>query len=1098
MDISKWLRALGLDDYAPLFAQNHIDASTLALLTADDLKEMGIQSVGHRRRLLAAIAELDAAAPGDRDPQTAPTIEPASERREVTVLFADIAGFSKLSTSLDAEQVHAILAQFFEKADAVIAEHGGHIDKHIGDCVMGVFGAPVAHTDDMQRAVRAAGSIHQTMSELSRAGQPKLQAHIGLAAGEVVASTTGSARFREYTVTGESVNLASRLCALAQPGETVISEAIQRNLADEIAAEPAGQQTIKGFAAPIAVWRLIGLRERDAGTRPMFGRRVELAQCLTTLDIAHEAGRGAVITVRGEAGIGKSRLMEEVAERARGKGWHVDLARMPEFTAGNAGDALSALGRNLLLALSSEASDPARSLAALDRRLDLPPEQRVAIEELAGAEHAPEDRRRFGAMSEQARMTTRHEALAELAAALAAQRPLLLIVEDVHWAPEVALAGLELLVQRLIPKHPIVVALTTRNEGDPTRKPEFMAGSRGLTIDLGPLAEDEARAHAVSILAGATGHVERCIMRAQGNPLFLEQLARHAATGGLDAALPSSIRSAVLARLDRLDASQKQVLQAAAVLGDQFPAEALRRVAAQPTFELAGLLDTLLIVRAGEAYRFAHALIREGVYGSLLHSTRERLHRRAAEWYRGRDLALCAEHLARAKAPEAIAAYLEAAAALVAIYRTDLALDLVDRAKAIAEGPEDRVRIALAEGDYLLEIGRAGEAIAAYDTAHAHAGDRIARATALLGKASALRVVDRLTEAMQILEEAAPTLIESSRVDQLARLEHLRGNLLFPLGQRDACEAAHAEACTYAKAAGDAELQARALGGLADAAYAKGLYLTAEQRLGECIALAQEHGLGRVEIANLPMLAAVRCFVGRGGAVARAAIEAAKTARQPRAELIGRHIAMVTSLWAGTPEEVEPHFVRAQEIVNQLGARRFEPENLIFMADALRQMGNWAGARERLDRAYAINREHGFVYFAAIVQGCRSLVYYDDADVRREALEAGLGLIRAGSIAHDPLFFTYFGIEACLNAGDREGVRRLCELVDGVFAAEPSPFTRFLSERGRLLASVTETSLSPDLRASIQRCRDQAIDMQYNYFTQSLDRQLTASATSTS
>jgi class 3 adenylate cyclase/tetratricopeptide (TPR) repeat protein len=1096
MDIAEWLRGLGLDAYAPLFAANDIDASTLVLLTADDLKDMGIQSVGHRRKLLAALAELDSVTVAGQRTAMDPTIGKASERREVTVLFADIAGFTNLSTSLDPEQVHALLAQFFERTDAIILEHGGHIDKHIGDCVMGVFGAPVAHPDDMQRAVRAASKIHAAVSQISEAGLPKLQAHVGLATGEVVASTTGSASFHEYTVTGETVNLASRLCALAHPGETIISEAIQRNLAGEIVAEPAGVQNVKGFASPIVVSRLIGLSEHDAGRRPLFGRKVELAQCMTTLEVAGETGRGAVVTVRGEAGIGKSRLTEEVALKARAKGWRVGLARILEFTAGSTSDALSALGHELLLALSEAETGAAFSVPALAERPDLPPELRFAIEEFGGVERSPEEHRRLSAMSEQARMITRHESLAALAIALAARQPQLLIVEDIHWASEATLAGLELLVQRATSKHPIVVALTTRAEGDPTRRPEFLAGSRGLTIDLGPLAEDEARAHAVSILAGVESQVERCIARAEGNPLFLEQLARHAVAGGLEAALPSSIRSAVLARLDRLTASQKQVLQAAAVLGDQFPAEALRHVAEQASLDLAGLLDARLIVRGGETCRFAHALIREGVYGSLLHSTRERLHRRAADWYRGRDLALRAEHLGRAKAPEAVDAYLEAAHALIGQYRTDLALDLVDRAKAIALTAEDRFRVALSEGDYLLEVGRASDAIVAYETAIASARDGVDRATALLGKASALRVVDRLAEAMQLIEEAAPALTESQRVEQLAKLEHLRGNLYFPLGQRDACEAAHAQALIYAKAAGDPELQARALGGLADAAYAKGLYLTAGQRLDNCIALAREHGLGRVEVANLPMLAAVHSYVGHGGKTTRAAIEAAKGARQLRAELIALHIAMVGSLWGGTPEQVAVEFRRAQDIVHQLGARRFEPENLIFMADAERQLGNWTGARELVDRATAINREHGFVYFAAIVQGCRALAYHDDERVRRGALDEGMRLIQAESIAHDPLFYAYFGIEACLSAGDVEGTIRLCDLIDSVFAVEPSRFTRMLSERGRLIASAIASGLSPEVRSKLQRCRDEAAAMHYHYFTLMIDQHLAAAAPS--
>lgn len=1090
MDIAAWLRRLGLEDYIGLFAANDIDQATLALLTADDLKEMGVLSVGHRRRLLTAIAGLSAAQPQGRVPPAAgEPADPMSERREVTVLFADIAGFTTLATGLDAEHVHGLLAQFFDKADAIITAEGGRIDKHIGDCVMGVFGAPIAHPDDIERAARAAERIHKSMVELSASEQRPLEAHVGLAAGEVVASTTGSAQFREYTVTGETVNLASRLCALARGGETIVSDAILRNLAGRIAVEPLGAQSIKGFAQPVIAWRLLGLKERDGGDKPIFGRRAELAQLATALDIALETRRGTVAVVRGEAGIGKSRLVEEIAHRAEAGGWRVRWARVLEFTAGSTSDPLAALGHDLIADLAPiEPGAGSARVQALAERIGLPNELRLALEELAGSELAAEDRRRFAAMPEDARISMRHQALTALAAAMAMERPLLLLVEDVHWATEATLAGLGTLARSATGSQPVVVMMTTRNEGDPSRRPDFAAGAHSLTIDLGPLATEDARAHVASLLAGARSQVEQCVARAQGNPLFLEQLARHTAAGGLDEALPSSIRSAVLARIDRLKPADKQVLQAAAVLGDQFTENALGYVAGAPAQDPAALLEARLLVRAGDVYRFGHALIRQGVYGSLLHSVRERLHRRAADWHADRDLALRAEHLARARAPEAVGAYLEAAAALAAAYRTDLALDLVGRAKAIADLPADRLRLALVEGDYLLEVGRAGDAVAAYEQAEGHAQTPVDRAMAQLGKAGALRVIDRLDGAMQLIEEATPALAQSQRTDQLARLEHLRGNLLFPLGQSAACEAAHQKAYAYAQAAGHAELQARALGGLADAAYARGLYLTTSERLGACIALAQQHGLGRVEVANLPMLAAARMFSGGGSEIVGTAIEAATQARQPRAELIARHIAMVGHLWSGEPARVEPHFDRAQAIIEQLGARRFEPENLVFLADAKRQLGDWAEARRLADRAYSIIREHGFVYFAAIVQGCRALAYFEDEQTRREALDDGIARIRAGSIAHDPLFFTYYGIEACLLAGDSVRARLLSDLVDEAFKAEPSPFTRLLSTRGRLIAEAGETGLTDPLKGRLEQCRADSLAMRYTAFVPLIDK----------
>ncbi len=226
MDVGAWLRELGLAEYAEAFATNGIDSAILPELTNDDLKDLGIARLADRKRLLKAIEELSSDTAPERREITSSI--PAGERRQVTVLFADLAGYTRLTSALGAEEIHALLNRYFEAVDAVVESYGGVVDKHIGDNVMAVFGAPVAHDDDPMRAVRAALTIHERMAALSKEGGRLLQAHIGIASGQVVASSTGSDAHREYTVTGDSVNLAARLQDKAQPGETLISDALRR------------------------------------------------------------------------------------------------------------------------------------------------------------------------------------------------------------------------------------------------------------------------------------------------------------------------------------------------------------------------------------------------------------------------------------------------------------------------------------------------------------------------------------------------------------------------------------------------------------------------------------------------------------------------------------------------------------------------------------------------------------------------------------------------------------------------------------------------------------------------------------------------------
>ena len=210
MDVAAWLRDLGLEAYAEAFAENGVDADLLGELNNEDLKDIGIAKLADRKRLLKAIADLASESPAREERPSQPATT-AGEHRQVTVLFADIAGFTRLTTELGAENIHSLLNRYFETVDAIVADYGGTVDKHIGDNVMAVFGAPIAHDDDPLRAVRAAFEIHRQVGQLHDSRGRKLEVHVGIASGQVVASGTGSDKHRQYTVTGDLVNLAARL-----------------------------------------------------------------------------------------------------------------------------------------------------------------------------------------------------------------------------------------------------------------------------------------------------------------------------------------------------------------------------------------------------------------------------------------------------------------------------------------------------------------------------------------------------------------------------------------------------------------------------------------------------------------------------------------------------------------------------------------------------------------------------------------------------------------------------------------------------------------------------------------------------------------------
>jgi len=246
-----------------------------------------------------------------------------SERRPATVLFADLVGFTRMSQELDAEEVHRLLERYFEATDSIVESYGGSIDKHIGDSVMAVFGAPVAHGDDGARALRAAVDIHRAVAVLGCELERDLQVHIGVAAGEVIASGLGSSRHRAYTVIGASVNIAARLQQLARAGETVLDGAVHAAVGRIAHCEPIVDVELKGVDAALSLWRLIELRTAapHEATHRFVGRTVELTQLTTLLHASRRVGAGSVVCVRGDAGMGKSRLIAEMRRVALADGF---------------------------------------------------------------------------------------------------------------------------------------------------------------------------------------------------------------------------------------------------------------------------------------------------------------------------------------------------------------------------------------------------------------------------------------------------------------------------------------------------------------------------------------------------------------------------------------------------------------------------------------------------------------------------------------------------------------------------------------------------------------------------------------------------------
>jgi class 3 adenylate cyclase/tetratricopeptide (TPR) repeat protein len=1064
MDLSAWLRNLGLGQYEQAFRDNAIGPDVLPQLTAEDLKELGVVPVGHRRILLDAIAALRvSASPASDDAPDArmvsmSPVDPIGERRQVTVLFADLADYTAWGQQLDAEEVHALLQQFFARVDGIIQQHGGHIARHIGDCVMAVFGAPVAHDNDAERTARAALAIQSAIPEVSaHVGRP-VGVHIGVAGGQVVASRTGSENYSEYTVTGNAANLASRLTDAAEAGEILVSDETHGALAERFDCVDAGTLDIKGFTEPVRAWRLRSLRPIAREQRPFVGRRAELRLLEAALAACRETGRGQAVYVRGEAGIGKTRLIEEIQRAATEGGFACHAALVLDFGGGVGRDAIRALARSLLGVEATSDTEAARGAAATALWSDVvASDDAVFLNDLLNLPQPPELRPIYEAMDTGMRSHGRQRVVARILDRKSRQRPRLLVVEDLHWADQPALMHLAKLTVA-VAQHPALLIMTSRIEGDPlneTWRAEVPDASL-TTIDLGPLPMDDAHSLAEALIAVNTAFVERCVERAAGNPLFLDQLLRHADESQA-VAVPGSIQSLVQERIDRLDPADKAAVQAASVLGQRFVNSALAYLLDRADYVPERLVSRLLVrphQASGDVFLFTHVLIRDAIYDTLLRSRRRELHRRAAEWHADRDPVLRAEHLDRAEDPEAAQAYLAAARSQAAEYRQEAALQLVERGLALAHDRTDRFALTCLQGEILHDLGAMPEAGHAYRAALDAAADDRERCAAWIGLAAVKRVTDDLAGAVADLEQAETVAAQYHLLTEQARIHFLRGNLCFPRGDIEGCLREHGIALELARRAGATELEAMALGGLGDAEYVRGRMISAHDRFCECVELCERHGFGRIEVANRPMMAFTQWFAGdtRGAlVVADTAIARAARVGHRRAEMVGHHAAFFCRHALMDFEAALRHAEAALTLAQQLGARRFETEALVFQAELHRLAGRRAEALANAEQAVKISRETSIAFLGPFALGALALAS-DSPTVRQAALEEGEELLRAGAVSHNHLLFPRDAIEVYLEAGDFEGVERTAADLVQYTRSEPLPFADFYVARARALA----------------------------------------------
>ncbi len=808
-DIHHWLIELGLERYTDTFVDNEIDLNAIPYVTDRDLMELGV-ALGARRRLLAAAAEL-----GDRPRPDATDVE----RRQLTLMFCDLVGSTELSQRVDPEDLREVMRAYQDVVVGAVRRFGGHVANYLGDGILAYFGWPHADEDQAAQAVRAGLAAVAGVSEVAAGPGRTLESRVGIATGTVIVGDLVGERGRDVdAVIGKTPNLAARLEGLAASGQVVIESATRQLVGRRFDVRDLGPQPLKGFEQPVPAHVVI--RERAAGSRfavshqgllgAVVGRDAERRLLLDLWGRA-ASGSGQVVTIAGDAGIGKSRLVRELGGavaaphadvRLQCSPLHVNTAYFPitQRLSRAAGFAVGDDGRGRLdklarlLDLDGPAGDDELALMAGLLSIDAP--RPSSIDALAPLEL----RRRTS------------EALIEQVVRMCRSAAVVLTVEDMHWVDPSTEALLDRLIER-IADEPVLLVLTHR----PGYRPTATAARVATTIALNRLG----RAQCAAIVRDISGTepagelVDAIVARSDGNPLFVEELTRtllkaDRVVDGFDGTateIPVSLEASLMARLDQLG-SAKEVAQVSSVVGREFTADLVAGLLGISDAVLRTQLVTLIELRVvqeeqhgadGPQYLFRHALLQEAAYASMLHSRRRDLHLRLAEQIErraaGDDIAspeVLAQHFDLGERPAQAARYFAVAGRQAAArYANDEAIShfeqALDRLPSGEDATEFEIRVALG----VVLIAAHGYAAASVEQNYLRAqeiegcdlsmSERFAVARGLwncyFDRGDLPRSMQLANDLIELTERSGDDLLEAFSTRALGSVELMRGEI---------------------------------------------------------------------------------------------------------------------------------------------------------------------------------------------------------------------------------------------------------------------------------------------------------------------------------
>ncbi len=1025
------------------------------------------------------------------------------------MVFADLTASTEMASRLDPEDLRGVLRPYFDAMAQEVDRFGGTVEKFIGDAVVAVFGAPVAHEDDPERAVRCALAMHRRLEllndELAERAGGDLAMRIGVNTGEVIAHG-----HEEGIVTGEAVNIAARFQALADPGAVVVGERTYRDTRNAFSFSDLGEVTVKGIDRPLGVWRIDAEApaSRSAPSSletPFVGREHETELLRLLFERTLRERRPNLVTIVGPPGIGKSRLSQEAARSLVGEGGRVVRGRCLPY-----GDGLTywPLAEILKADAGILDSDPSEAILEKARvRLDprFPGEEGLGVTGVLlssiGVDVASDPL--AGTDADAARRVI-VRAWQRYLESMATEGPVIALLEDIHWADPSLLELIETVVARA--SGPALVLCMARPDLY-ERRPAWGGGlSNATTISLTPLSAGDGAALIGHLLDGdAPAEVVGPILhRSEGNPFFAAELLRMMIEDGtlarrdgrwglvreLPSALPDTVQGVIASRLDLLPAPEKRLAQDASVVGRVFWRGAVERLGGGDVGgALDGLIEKGLVVeREGSTIEgereliFNHILTRDVAYAGIPRARRVDAHALVGPWVeevtRGRDeefAEILAYHFELAGDAERTGRYaLLAGNRHLRVFAAEQAIEWYDRAFGAAHKDDAglRGRIAFARGGALELIGRFPEALRAYQDAHASAlevSELELEARSLAAQAHVLWLLDRYDEGQELLPDALERARAAGLADVEARLLYTAGTFRFGRGEFAEALPLHGQALEIAEASGDLEGQALAHHGLCETYFFVWPIETGLEHGQTADRMLRQLGQRSMVAHNAYMVAWALGFLGRWDEAMTAVGSSIETSREignPRDEAFALQNRSQLFLCAGRLDDALRDVEQGRAIFRELGLPRGEIVGCNGLNDVVTEVGDMealvANARATLELSDTLGSDFqrevvlAFAGWAELALGDVEAAGRRFAQAR--AFPGALGVAWAGVVE----------LRAREWAGEADGLRSIAERLEervlpmSTFWGAWAPYARALAD---LLEGDAESALDAATRA---------------------------------